>query len=283
VTQPTAAGRASTSASGGTVSSSQGGVGGQATAAGGGGSTTAGSSGVAGAAGSSTAGSAAAGSGAPIGGAMDLDALACIVSPAMTPGPFFVEEKLDRSNLVMGETDPLITMAVPLHLTLGVFKVDGMACSPMSGVQVDIWHANANGLYSDVSPGAVQSTDTKGKKYLRGFQTTSATGVVTFETIYPGWYPSRTIHIHFKLRMPGSGNTMYDFTSQMFFDESVSKTVLATAPYTSTKGTRSVFNEDDDVYNGTKVNGMAPGAFTLVKLTDMKPGYSGVLKIGVKM
>jgi hypothetical protein len=68
-----------------------------------------------------------------------------------------------------------------------------MQCSPLAGVTVDIWHADALGVYSDVAAGIVQSTDTRGKKFLRAYQVTDELGVVQFETIYPGWYMSRTI------------------------------------------------------------------------------------------
>jgi protocatechuate 3,4-dioxygenase beta subunit len=222
--------------------------------------------------------------------AADLSSLACILSPEMTEGPFFVEEKLNRSNLLMGESDELITKAVPLKLVIGVYKVDGMACMPLPGLQVDIWHANAHGQYSDVASGFIQSVDTKGKQFLRGYQVTGETGIVEFATIYPGWYPSRTIHIHFKIRMPMGGNSAYDFTSQMFFEESTSKEVLAMAPYSSTPGTRMIFNDDDHIYNGTQMNGQkppsgqkAPGLDTVVALNKMGNGYVGTLKIGLKI
>jgi protocatechuate 3,4-dioxygenase beta subunit len=233
----------------------------------------------------------AAGSGAAMATtATDLSSLACILSPAMTEGPFFVEEKLNRSDLVKGESDELISKAIPLQLVIGIYKVNGMMCMPMPGLQVDIWHANAHGLYSDVASGFVQSMDTKGKQFLRGYQVTNEVGTVQFATIYPGWYPSRTIHIHFKIRMPMGGNTAYDFTSQMFFEESVSKEVLAMAPYSSTPGTRMIFNDDDHIFNGTQMNGQkppagqkAPGSQTIVALNKMGNGYVGALKIGLQM
>lgn len=220
----------------------------------------------------------------------DLSSLACILAPEMTEGPFFVEEKLNRSDLVMGESDDAIVKAVPLKLVMGIYKVDAMTCSPLPGLQVDIWHANALGIYSDVRSGFVQATDTQGEQFLRGFQITNEVGTVEFATIYPGWYPSRTIHIHFKIRMPMGGNTAYDFTSQMFFDESVSKEVLALAPYSSTPGTRSIFNDDDHIYNGTAMNGQQPpagqtppGAETTVELSKVGEGYLALLKVGLKV
>ena len=217
----------------------------------------------------------------------DLSSLACILSPDMTEGPFFIEEELNRSDLVMGETEDSIVMATPLALTIGVYKVDGMTCTPLPGLQVDIWHADALGIYSDVASGFVQATDTRGKKFLRGYQLTNESGMVQFATIYPGWYMSRTIHIHFKIRMP-MGSAAYDFTSQMFFDEKVSEEVLATGPYAKAPGTRSIFNDDDHIFQGTRQNGQqppagqkAPGLDTMVTLSKLSSGYSGLLKIGL--
>jgi protocatechuate 3,4-dioxygenase beta subunit len=256
----------------------------------GGSSTAAAGTPAASAAGTAAAAGGGAGTGATAAGSADLSSLACILSPDMTEGPFFVEEELDRSDLVMGETDETIVMATPLALTIGVYKVDGMMCEPLPGLQVDIWHADAHGVYSDVASGFVQSTDTRGKKFLRGYQTTNESGIVEFATIYPGWYMSRTIHIHFKIRMPMGGDRAYDFTSQMFFDEAISKEVLASGPYKSTPGTRSVFNEDDHIFNGTPQNGQqppagqtAPGEDIMVALSKSGNGYLGLLKVGLRM
>ena len=235
-----------------------------------------------------TSGSAGASAGAA--GSTGLDSLACIMSPAMTDGPFFVDEKLNRRALVMGESDEAIMKALPLTLTLGVYSVSGMSCKPASGLQVDIWHANALGVYSDVRSGAVQSLDTQGKKFLRGYQVTDEAGQVTFSTIYPGWYPSRTIHIHVKVRMPMGASRAADFTSQIFFDEAVSSMVLSQAPYSKTMGTRMIFNDDDHIYNGTATNSQKPPAGKAVPgqqmtavLTKTANGYAAVLKLGIKV
>ena len=91
---------------------------------------------------------------------------------------------------------------------------------------MDIWHCDAHGLYSDVSD---PRFDTQGKKFLRGYQTTDSNGVAKFITIYPGWYQGRAVHIHFKIRS-GSG-PVYEFVSQLFFDDALSDQVYNQAPY----------------------------------------------------
>jgi protocatechuate 3,4-dioxygenase beta subunit len=167
--------------------------------------------------------------------------------------------------------------------------VSGSACAPLSGVQVDIWQANAVGVYSDIAPGVIQSVDTTGKQFLRGYQMTDAQGIVRFETIYPGWYMSRTIHIHFKLRMLDGAGSAREFIAQMFFDEATNAMVLAKPPYSNRTGTRSVLNDDDHIYNGTAMNGQLPPAGTtppgkqiMPVLVENGAGYTATLKIGVQ-
>lgn len=68
---------------------------------------------------------------------------------------------------------------------------------------------------------------TKGQKFFRGYQVTDATGKAQFTTIYPGWYQARAVHIHFKvLATPADGKDS-EFTSQLFFDESLADLVPA--------------------------------------------------------
>ncbi len=137
----------------------------------------------------------------------------CIVRPAMTEGPYFVDEKLNRSDIRAGSA------GIPLELTFLVSQISANACTPLAGALVDIWHCDAQGVYSDVAG----NTDT----FLRGYQETDATGAAKFLTIYPGWYPGRTPHIHFKIRTADG----YDFTSQLFFDDAISDTVFNLEPY----------------------------------------------------
>jgi protocatechuate 3,4-dioxygenase beta subunit len=153
-----------------------------------------------------------------------------------------VDEKLNRSDIRSDPTDGTVKDGVPLQITVNVSSINGSACTALSGATVDVWHCDAAGVYSDASD---PSFNTKGKKFLRGYQTTDANGQVQFTTIYPGWYQGRTVHIHFKIRT-SSG---HDFTSQWFFDDSLSDTVFAQAPYAA-KGARGMRNSDDGIYNG---------------------------------
>ena len=151
-------------------------------------------------------------------------ALACVLTPDKTEGPYFVDERLNRADIRVDPSNGSVQPGVPLRLTITVLDMDN-ACAPVAGAAVDIWHANAEGRYSDVS-----ANGTVGRKYLRGYQVTDANGAVQFTTVYPGWYSGRAIHIHFKIRKFDGSSTTYEFTSQIFFDESVNQAVLAEGP-----------------------------------------------------
>src|SRR5207253_10058042 len=151
----------------------------------------------------------------------------CVVRPALTEGPYFVDEKLNRSDIRSDPSDGTVKPGAQLTLTVNVSRVSGASCLPLAGATVDVWHCDALGVYSDATdPGF----NTKGKKFLRGYQTTDANGKVQFTTIYPGWYQGRAVHIHFKIRTSATGASK-EFTSQWFFDETLTDQVHAQQPY----------------------------------------------------
>jgi len=158
----------------------------------------------------------------------------------VTEGPYFVDEKLNRSDIRSDPTTGAVKDGAPFALTFLVSRVTGSACAALGGATVDICHCDALGLYSDASD---PSFNTKGQKFLRGYQTTDATGKAQFTTIYPGWYQGRAVHIHFKIRTATS-----EFTSQLFFEDALNTLVFAQLPY-SQKGTQAVMkNAADGIY-----------------------------------
>ena len=166
---------------------------------------------------------------------------ACVVRPDQTEGPYFVDEKLNRSDIRVEPSDKTIKPGVPLRLEFHVSHVASGACNPLSGAIVDIWHCDALGAYSDVRDAGF---DTRGKKFLRGYQSTNADGLAEFLTIYPGWYEGRAVHIHFKIRADAAAKRAYEFTSQLYFDEAVSDEVFKQSPYNGKRG-RRVTNDAD--------------------------------------
>jgi protocatechuate 3,4-dioxygenase beta subunit len=199
------------------------------------------------------------------------DLPACIVRPEQVAGPFFVDEKLDRSDI---RSDPGTgTLSPGARLTLA-FRVSRLAtgtCTPFAGVQVDLWHCDALGLYSDVVD---PRFDTTGLQFLRGYQTTDASGVARFVTIFPGWYQGRAVHLHFKLRTDAGAGTALEFTSQLYFDDTLADAILAAPPYAAA-GTRTVRNANDGIYQ------QGGSQLLLAVAADGTGGYESTFDIGL--
>ncbi len=197
----------------------------------------------------------------------------CIVSPEQTEGPYFVDEKLNRSDIRLDPADGKIKDGVPLQLTLRVSGVRNTSCTPVAGAIVDIWHCDALGVYSDVTD---RSFNTVGKKFLRGYQVTDANGTVQFTTIYPGWYQGRTPHIHFKVRTTATSGQSYEFTSQLYFDDAISDRVYKQMPYVS-KGQSSQTNEQDGIFQ------QGGNQLMLSLKENPQGGYAATFDIGLQM
>jgi len=200
-------------------------------------------------------------------------ALDCVVRPELTIGPYFVDGQLNRSDIRTEPSDNSVKEGIPLTLNINVTSVGDNSCTPIEGAQVDIWHCDAQGHYSGVAdPGF----DTSGQQFLRGYQLTDANGVVQFQTIYPGWYSGRAVHIHFTIRTKGADGRDYQFTSQFFFDDALSDQVHTLEPYAS-RGQRDTRNAADNIFNGG-------GDQLLLNLQgDTTGGYTGMMSIGLDL
>lgn len=182
-------------------------------------------------------------------------AVRCVLAPEQTEGPYYIAGEKLRRNITEGKP------GAPLTLRLTV--VDVSTCRPIAGAAVDIWHADASGVYSGFGAGSGNRT------FLRGVQRTNAAGVATFETIYPGWYPGRTVHIHVKVHV--SGNVVH--TGQLFFDDTLTDAAYRRLPY-SRRPNRSTRNPTDSIF----VNG---GSRSLLAVRRSGAGYAGAITMGV--
>jgi protocatechuate 3,4-dioxygenase beta subunit len=201
-------------------------------------------------------------------------------TPQATEGPYFVDEMLNRSDIRPDPTDGSVQQGVPLTLVLHVYDVDEGRCSPLKGAQVDVWHANAMGQYSDI-----EQAGTAGTKFLRGYQTTDDNGTVRFTTIYPGWYQGRAVHLHFKVRMFEGSEKTLEFTSQFFFNDTVSDQVYSQPPYND-RGNRDVRNNQDGIFNGASTDGLVQshvGEHLMLNTTKQDQGYLGTFNMGLKL
>lgn len=168
----------------------------------------------------------------------------CVVRPEQTEGPYFVDERLHRSDIRVDPTNGQITPGTPLKLTFQVSRMLAGECNPLPEAQLDVWHCNAMGVYSDVrDPGF----STVGQKFLRGYQVTDAQGTAQFLTVYPGWYPIRTVHMHFKIRTAPMARRGYEFISQLYFPDELTDRIHTALPYSS-NGRRRVRNHQDFIF-----------------------------------
>jgi protocatechuate 3,4-dioxygenase beta subunit len=195
----------------------------------------------------------------------------CVLTASLTEGPFFVDEKLNRSDIRTDPTTGVLSSGIPLALTFNVSRVATSACTPLTGAYLDVWHCDAAGVYSDVSGSS--------RKFLRGYQITDGNGVAAFTTIYPGWYSGRAVHIHFKLRLYAGSSKTYEFTSQFFFDDSLTDSVYTQSPY-STRGSRDLRNANDGIYNSLSSTEKAGLTLQTSKTSD---GYAGIISLGVNV
>lgn len=195
---------------------------------------------------------------------------ACVLTPAQTEGPYFVDEKLDRSDVRNDPANGSIKPGALLTLDLTIASVDGARCAPVRGAIVDIWHCDAVGVYSDAND---RSFSTRGSKFLRGYQTSGADGRVRFTTIYPGAYPGRAVHIHFKVRSNAQGRDL-EFTSQFYFDDALTDRVHAAAPYAGASERRTR-NAQDGLYR-------RGGRELQLDVTPAANGYAAAYEVGIR-
>lgn len=181
----------------------------------------------------------------------------CVLTPEQTEGPFFLDSHRVRRNVTEGRK------GTPLTLRLGV--VDVSTCKPIRGAIVDIWHCDAAGVYSGVA-----QEGTEGQTFLRGSQRTNAGGVATLVTIYPGWYPGRTVHVHVKVL---AGRDIAH-TGQLYFPDRVTDAVYRRAPYRS-RPNRDPRNVGDAIYRDG-------GRRSQLRLTRSGSGYVGAITMGVQ-
>jgi len=184
----------------------------------------------------------------------------CALTQAIEEGPYYVADTPTRSDVTEGQAGKALTLS---------FTVLDSACQPIKNARIDIWYANAQGVYSGVaSQGDDLGAGVNSGRFLRGTQFTNAKGVVTFKGIYPGWYPARTIHIHEKIWVGGK----QVLTTQTYFTDKQNAAVMATSPYNK-RGAQKVTNSTDMVLTrgGTNLNA------ALMKLLGAKASFSFVV------
>jgi protocatechuate 3,4-dioxygenase beta subunit len=227
----------------------------------------------------------------------------CVLTPEQTEGPYYLDVGLLRSDITEGKA------GVPLRLDLTTLQAS--SCQPIQGATVEIWHCDAAGDYSGFSgalptmqgepPGSnsgnpppapggaggpppggprgpaagggapAQNTPSNDLVFLRGGQVSDTGGLVTFQTIYPGWYRGRTVHIHIKVHVGGQEV----HTSQLFFDDALSDQIFAQPTYAAHPN-RDTRNATDNIFQSGGQQG-------LLTITPSDTGYTGTLSLGVQV
>ncbi|KAJ2929853.1 hypothetical protein H1R20_g7241, partial [Candolleomyces eurysporus] len=179
----------------------------------------------------------------------------CVLHPEVTEGPYYIRNEFLRNDLRESQTQVSYVSQLGATLILDIGVIDSTTCQPFSNALVEIWSANATGAYGGYS-GMGGSPDTiHVDTFLRGGFYSNDQGIVELKTIYPGFYTGRTAHIHTMVHKGWTSRDNGTFVSdsgslthigQFFFDDSISDTIYATAPYTSnTKNTRTRNSEDN--------------------------------------
>lgn len=165
----------------------------------------------------------------------------CALTPALTVGPCYVPgpARRDISEGLAG---------LPMRLSLRVVRAN--SCEPVANAVVDVWHASPAGNYSAFPAGAnsCNRTDPSGgsASYFRGTQTTDANGRVDFDTVFPGWYGGRTVHVHYTVRVGGADA----LTSQLLFDDALTTSIMSTHPDYRSRSLPDTTNDTDALTSG---------------------------------
>jgi protocatechuate 3,4-dioxygenase beta subunit len=197
---------------------------------------------------------------------------ACVARPQQTEGPFFVDEALDRSDIRSDPATGAVSEGVPLRIAFRVSRLAAAACAPLQGATIHVWQCDATGRYSDLG----WSGSTSSQKFLRGYQTTDASGIAAFTTIYPGWYEGRAVHVHFKIRTQTAGGQRQEFTSQLYFDDALSDRVFASTLYAPGAARRRMRNERDYLFR-------TGGSQLLLDAREDAGGYAGTFDIALDL
>lgn len=182
----------------------------------------------------------------------------CAVTPTETIGPYPSLVDLFRSDIHEGKSGTMLTLKLKVVNT-------NSACAVVPDANVEIWHVDAAGNYS-------QYGSQTGQTYLRGIQTTDANGEVTFTTIYPGWYQGRATHIHVEVTIGGVSRKV----TQIAFPESINNAVHGSGAYAS-RGTNPLSNRADNIFADSLDSEL------VTPTGDPASGYTASFTIGIAL
>ena len=191
--------------------------------------------------------------------------LTCIRTPESNDGPYYYTSSPARRNITEGRKGMRLRLGVTVANADAGAGVAGSACTPLPGAVVDVWHCDADGMYSNVG-GDLQNVNTVGQTFMRGHQATDKSGYIDFDTVVPGWeligdpQPAhvvvRATHIHVKVFQENKVATTQLYLPDWFLDElyasvdpyrthrKMTSPVMAQAYERTSNGDDKIFLED---------------------------------------
>jgi protocatechuate 3,4-dioxygenase beta subunit len=219
---------------------------------------------------------------------------ACVLTTEQEQGPYYIDSEKMRRDITEGKP------GVPLRLRIALMHAKH--CTPLPDAALDIWHCDAEGVYSGFTashfggpggPGPGGPGGPGGRppgpppdgfgppprgprvmdatRFLRGVQSTDSSGIAEFATIYPGWYQGRAIHIHLKVHT--GGHVVH--TGQLFFPEEITSTIAQLQPYAKHQQVHLTTQEEDHVFESQHG---AAGMLTLNRI-EAKSDSAGFVAI----
>lgn len=186
-------------------------------------------------------------------------------TPMTVEGPFYLDT---RDLLRVDITDGKPGIPLEVRITVRDFR----SKAPIAGAVVEVWQCDAFGVYSghvDEDPNRIPPTGLKhlaaqdDARFLRGAQITDDYGMVTFESIYPGFYYARNVHAHSKVHV--AGEEVY--VGQLYLPEEYNKIVETLPPYNQHQDLERMPNDDDLLYQNMG------GAQLTLDLKEVKEGH----------
>eukprot|EP01118_Nematostelium_gracile_P013523 TRINITY_DN5118_c0_g1_i1.p1 TRINITY_DN5118_c0_g1~~TRINITY_DN5118_c0_g1_i1.p1 ORF type:complete len:335 (-),score=93.12 TRINITY_DN5118_c0_g1_i1:36-959(-) len=200
----------------------------------------------------------------------------CVLTAEVTEGPYYFDTTLIRRNITEGYA------GIPLNLNVTV--IDIATCGLIENAAVDIWHANAAGVYSHFVSN--ENPAPTGSTFLRGIQLTDVDGTASFDTVFPGWYTGRAVHIHMKVQLNGTasdgvftgGSAVH--TGQLFFNDTFTDEVYtADATAYAKTGSRTQLTSDG-IWLGSGQTGYGLISYTL-PTGSISGGIAGTITVYV--
>lgn len=177
------------------------------------------------------------------------DSSSCSVSPSETAGPFPTKSP---SSLITGDIRSDRTgVSLTIKITVNNQKAN---CASLAGAIVDIWHCDKDGYYSEYGGSGMQQANFSSVHFLRGRQTTDASGQLVFTSIFPGWYSGRAPHIHVHIYSADGSSLL---VTQIAFPTDVCNTVYTTATQYYTRGMQDTTNSRDNVFSDSLASQLA--------------------------